>query len=120
MSQFNRFIAIGALNTFIGYGLFILFLREFLLSAALSNFLAYLIVIFSSYFIYGKFVFGNKNTKPLSSLLYLIYFLFALSCNQIVLNIFLRMTVFPAEICQIFGMITYTIIFYYLNKKYVY
>ena len=120
MSQFNRFITIGVLNTFIGYGLFVLFLREFLLSAALSNFLSYSIIIIFSYFIYGKFVFGNKKTKPFSSLLYLISFLFALSCNQIVLNIFLRMTPFPPEICQIFGLITYTIIFYYLNKKYVY
>ena len=120
MNEFNRFLLIGFLNTFLGYSLFLLFLRVLLLSVAISNFLSYFLIIAFSFGIYRKTVFKSAKRGNLTKTLYLLSFFFAFSLNQIVLYLFGIKSNLPPEIYQIFAMATYTLVFFYLNKKFVF
>ena len=110
-----RFVLVGLFNTAFGYVLFIGFLwgvglNEFAASAA-----AYLIAVIVSFFLTSKFVFNhvyefNKFAK------FMICFMFSLGANQFVLLFFSQTGLLRPEIAQIFGMGTYTIMFFALNK----
>ena len=120
MNTLHRFLIIGLLNTFLGYGLFIIFLRVFLFSVAFSNFLSYFLIIIFSFSIYRKTVFRSPKKGNISKLFYLISFLLAFSLNQIVLYLFGVNTTIAPEVYQVFAMVTYTLVFFYLNKRFVF
>ena len=120
MKEFNRFALVGFLNTFVGYCLFYFFLKYFFFSPAISNFLSYILIIIFSFSIYKDSVFINSELHKFSKLFYVLSFSCALTCNQVVLYLFKTHTMFIPEIYQIFGMGTYTVVFYFLNKKFVF
>ncbi len=120
MSEFNRFLLIGFLNTFLGYSLFLLFLRLLQFNVAISNFLSYFLIIAFSFRIYRKTVFNSTKKGSLTKVYYFLSFFFAFTLNQIVLYLFGIKSNLPPEIYQIFAMATYTLVFFYLNKKFVF
>ena len=120
MNKLHRFLVVGFLNTFLGYGLFIIFLRVFLLSAAIANFLSYFLIIILSFSVYRKTVFRSSKKSNTSKPFYLMSFLLAFSLNQTVLYFFSIKTALPPEVYQVFAMTTYTLVFFYLNKKFVF
>jgi len=120
MSEFNRFLLIGFLNTFLGYSLFLLFLRVMLFSVAMSNFLSYFLIISLSFSVYRKTVFKSPEKGNITKALYILSFFFSFSLNQIVLYFFSIKSNLPPEIYQIFAMATYTLVFFCLNKKFVF
>tara|TARA_Y100000746_G_C15442505_1_gene423540 strand:+ start:210 stop:581 length:372 start_codon:yes stop_codon:yes gene_type:complete len=120
MSELNRFLLIGFLNTFLGYGLFLLFLRVALFSVAISNFLSYFLIIAFSFSVYRKTVFRSAKKGNHTRALYMLSFFFSFTLNQIVLYFFSIKSNLPPEIYQMFAMATYTFVFFFLNKHFVF
>lgn len=120
MKEFNRFILVGLLNTFIGYSLFYIFLKLFNFSPAVSNLLSYILIIIFSYRIYKINVFTSSEDNNAVKLLYLFSFSVALSFNQVILYLFDMYTSISPEIYQIYAMVGYTLTFFYLNKRFVF
>ena len=114
-----RYAVIGIFNTIVGYCVFLIFINEFGFSASISNTISYAIGIALAYILNAVFVFkGAKHTSK-SFMKFALSFLGAYSINIIVLKVSMNAFFIRAEISQIFAMASYTVVFYILNKFFV-
>jgi len=118
--QFIKYIISGVANTVVGYGVFLILLKLFHISPEYANASGYAIALVVAFILNKVFVFKqsvyNRSTIPR----FLVAFIIAFFINQLVLMALYRVIGMSAEIAQIFAMISYTIIFYFLNKKFVF
>jgi putative flippase GtrA len=96
--QILKYIVVGVLNTLVGYGL------------ALS--VAFLLN--RTYVFKGDVLISRTIPRFLSA------FAIAFSINQLVLIFFYRYLDFAAEISQVPAMISYSLVFFALNKYFVF
>lgn len=119
MGKFTRFIMVGLTNTISCYFLFIFFTQLLSLNLFAANFLSYLVVIPVSYLLYKIFVFqstqNNNNKKS-----YFLSFVIAYLANYSLIFILSIQVIFSDELIHIIGMICYSLIFYFLNNKFVF
>lgn len=118
--QFIKYLAVGLANTLVGYGVFFLLVRYAGLSPEMANALGYALALFVAFTLNRMFVFKStvQNFKALPR--FVAAFCLSFAINQLVLVFFFRWLHWPAEISQVPAMASYTLIFYYLNKHYVF
>lgn len=120
MTQLIKYALTGVINTLIGYGVFWLLLTKFNIHAEYANAAGYGIALIFAFLLNKVFVF-NKSTFHQGMIpRFIVAFLIAFLINQLVLIVLHRVLGIRAEIAQILAMVTYTVLFYILNKRYVF
>ena len=120
LSEVLKYSVVGIINTLVGYGVFMIALLGLRYSPELANVIGYTIAFSVSFFLYRFFVFTNINISLQMGLRFIIAFFVAFAINFGTLVILVRCCLVLPEIAQIFAMIVYTIIFYVLNKYFVF
>jgi putative flippase GtrA len=112
------FIAIGGFNTICGYLLFVAFLNLLQLSRVMSLFLAYFSFYFVAYYLFSRFVFtgGSRGAllrfAPSQVIVY--------GSNQLLLEVFVRLSHWPEELCQLLLLPAVAVISYMANRLIVF
>jgi putative flippase GtrA len=118
--QLVRFVAVGALNTGVGYSVFLVLALGLGVNPAVSNTISYAIGLTIAYLLYRRFVFGATGSTHANVGRFISCFFFAFGLNQAVLNLLIYFAGWAAPIAQIFAMVTYTVVFFVLNKYVVF
>jgi putative flippase GtrA len=118
-AELLRYALVGVFNTLLGYGIFLLALRYFGLSPAVANAVSYAVALLAAFVLNRLYVFQHAPFSWRSVLRFITAFALAFGINQWVLWALLRWTV-RAEFAQIAAMVTYTLVFYVLNKFFVF
>lgn len=112
------FIAVGGFNTICGYLLFVAFLNLLHLSRFTALFLAYFSFYFVAYYLFSRFVFtgGSRGAllrfAPSQMIVY--------GSNQLLLEVFVRLSHWPEELCQLLLLPVVAIISYTANRLIVF
>ncbi|WP_064565157.1 GtrA family protein [Kosakonia oryzae] len=117
-NTFTRFITSGIINTLVGYFVFFICYKFIELSPAISNAISYAFGLVCSFILSATFVFSKTNQLRKRSIKFIICFFIAFMVNQLVLW-FLSSSI-NIYFSQIFAMASYTIVFYILNKYFVF
>lgn len=118
--QFIKFLSVGVINTVIGYGTFLVFLRFLAIDPEVANAIGYLFALTVAFFLNKNFVFGGGSLSTSTISRFIFSFLISFSINQSVLHFFYHYLQLPPELSQIPAMLTYTIAFFLLNKFFVF
>lgn len=118
--ELTKYIITGIFNTFVGYVAFILFLNVFELTPEFSNVLSYFIALTIAYLLNKYFVFNQAAANVKTIYKFVISFLFAYSVNLAAFSILYRLYGIAPEVAQIVAMVFYTVVFYVLNKQFVF
>ncbi|MNJ12156.1 GtrA-like protein [compost metagenome] len=118
--QIIKYALTGLINTAVGYGVFWILFTYFNFSAEHANAMGYGIALTLAFLLNKLFVF-NKSTFHHGMIpRFVLAFALAFLLNQLVLIILHRTLGIRAEIAQLMAMGTYTVIFYVLNKRFVF
>ncbi|WP_171941108.1 GtrA family protein [Herbaspirillum rubrisubalbicans] len=110
-----RYLVNGGLNTAIGLSLIFFFMHVVRLSPQLSNFLAYAITLFTSFFLHKRFTFKSKGAVHRElGLFFLVYWLSYFG-NLTALSLLLRYHVVPG-IAQIASSAVFVAISFILQR----
>ena len=118
-SQFVRFVAVGCVNTVVGYGVFLLLAVGFGVHPSLSNAIGYAVALAFAYVLYRAVVFDGAGSEPRRGLRFIIGVAIAFALNQLVLLLLIRAAI-RVEIAQILAMTVYALSLYILNKHFVF
>jgi len=118
--QFLKYIVAGVINTGVGYGVFLILHRLFGVSPEGANASGYAIALVVAFLLNKVFVFDKSVIDGGTIPRFIAAFIVAYVVNLLILMIFYRMIGLVAEAAQVFAMISYTVIFYYLNKHFVF
>jgi putative flippase GtrA len=118
--QFIKYLAVGLANTLVGYGVFFSLAHYSAVPPEIANALGYALALIVAFSLNRIFVFKSsiQNSKALPKFIAASSLSFAI--NQLVLVFFLRLLNWPAELSQLPAMASYTLVFYYLNKNFVF
>jgi putative flippase GtrA len=111
-----RYILSGLFNTFVTYAVFVLLL-QISESVLFSLSIAYVCGISISYLLGKSWVWNSYNKGSIYKLLMLQFI--SICINWLILH-FVSLTNFPREIAQIFIFIIQALVFYFLNKNFVF
>jgi putative flippase GtrA len=117
--QFVRFVAVGLVNTLIGYGAFAVLYRGLDVPPLAANAISYAVALSIAYWLYRLFVFAADRHRGGSVVRFAVCFVVAFGLNQAVLYGLLT-TSCPAMLAQVGAMATYTLVFFVLNKTVVF
>ena len=119
-TELIKYLAVGFINTCVGYST-ILTCQIFLnLNPQLSNIIGYLLGIICSFILNKRYVFRSRGDKKISQFSkFLLGFLLAYIINLYTLNVLLEKN-FASPIAQGFAMLSYTITFYIICKLYIF
>ena len=118
--QLIKYLGAGLFNTLVGYGIFFVLVKSANMLPQIANGIGYFIALIISFFLNRLFVFQARDRTPVLIKKFAYAFLVSFFLNQIVLTVSYHLFKFSPEIAQIPAMITYTAIFYALNKYYVF
>jgi len=118
--QFLRYLIVGAVNTFIGYGVFLLLIEYLKLIPELANLIGYFFALTVSYVLNKNYVFSAYVVSSNSKSRFILLFIFSFFLNQCALIFFYRFLGLAADVAQFAAMICYSIVFYILNRKFVF
>lgn len=120
MKQLIRFIAVGVVNTGIGYGIIFGCMYWLGLSPELSNVTGYMIGLVASYLLHRSFTFRSKQRKRTEFFNFVAVFLIAYSANLVMLIVLVRAMQVHAGLSQVISGAIYVTASYLLNKYYVF
>lgn len=120
MTVFFRYLIAGGINTLVGYGVFLFLFWAYAIQPAYANAVGYLVALILAFILNKFFVFKSPKLSLGVVTRFYIAFLCAFLLNQLVLFLLCSVLLLSAEISQIFAMAGYTLLFYYLNKIYVF
>ncbi len=120
MRELVKYVVAGVINTVVGYGVFLIFFQLLKFSPETSNAIGYLVALSVAFLLNHFFVFTASANSARSLKRFILAFSGSFLVNQAVLFVLFRMLSVQAEIAQAFAMITYTLIFYLLNKHFVF
>lgn len=120
MSEIVKYAIAGVVNTIVGYAVFWIALRWMGLDPAVANTIGYTIALLVSFVLNKLYVFSNSRPVAHAAWRFIVAFCIAFSINQLVLFIFLKTLLMSPEIAQIFAMTSYTVVFYFLSKHFVF
>ncbi|MFI3199930.1 MAG: GtrA family protein [Eubacteriales bacterium] len=120
--QFIKFGVVGALNTIISMSIYYLgiYLQIYYL---ISNFLAFIISVFISYLLNGRFVFGNREKEDFWKGLLKVYTSYALTgllLSSILLSVQVEILHISQLIAPVLNLVFTVPINFVLNKYWVY
>lgn len=118
--QALKYIFAGVANTAIGYGVFLLLVSLFDMNPSYANAIGYVIALVAAFVLNKTFVFNRSTTDRSTIPKFIIAFSISFTFNQLILLAGYRWIGLDAKIAQIFAMISYTLVFYILNKKFVF
>ncbi|WP_277588017.1 GtrA family protein [Pseudomonas chlororaphis] len=118
--QLIKYALTGFINTAVGYGVFWVLLTQFNISAEYANAAGYGIALVFAFLLNKVFVFKSSTFHHGMVPRFILAFLAAFLINQIILIVLHRVLDIRAEIAQLLAMGTYTVIFYVLNKQFVF
>jgi putative flippase GtrA len=117
--QAIRYFVIALLNSFIGYGVFLVGCNYFSFSPYLSNILAYIFGIILGLLLNYRYVFFETSLSFDLTIRFLISFIVSFFLNQIVLYAMISFFYVRPNFSQLTAMLSYSVLFYFLNKYYV-
>lgn len=120
MNELIRYGIAGVINTATGYGVFWVLLRQAAFSPELANAVSYAIALGVAFLLNRFFVFSGAKASAGAVLRFIAAFAASFSLNQAVLFVLFRIFSIPAEIAQVFAMIVYTVVFYLMNKHFIF
>lgn len=115
-----KFIFAGVANTAIGYGVFLLLVTLLDMNPSYANAIGYVIALIAAFVLNKTFVFNQSITGRSTIPKFIVAFGIAFGINQLVLISSYRLAGLDPKIAQVFAMISYTVVFYILNKKFVF
>lgn len=115
-----KYLIAGLVNTLVGYGVFLLLLATSSMLPEVANAISYVIALVVAFILNKVFVFKSSVKNAVAIPKFIAAFAISFLVNQLVLILFYRLLNSPAAIAQIPAMVSYTIVFYVLNKHYVY
>jgi len=115
-----KFIFAGVANTAIGYGVFLLLVTLLDINPSYANAIGYIIALIAAFVLNKTFVFNQSITDRSTIPKFIVAFGIAFGINQLVLISSYRLAGLDPKIAQVFAMISYTVVFYILNKKFVF
>lgn len=115
-----KYTLAGIANTVIGYGVFLALVTLFNMIPAYANAIGYGVALIAAFSLNKFFVFNQSTTDHNTIPKFILAFAISFIINQLVLMIVYGWIGVHAEIAQIFAMISYTIVFYLLNKEFVF
>lgn len=115
-----KFIFAGVANTAIGYGVFLLLVTLLDMNPSYANAIGYVIALIAAFILNKTFVFNQSTTDRSTIPKFIVAFGIAFGINQLVLISGYRLAGLDPKIAQVFAMISYTVVFYILNKKFVF
>ena len=115
-----KYLIAGLVNTLVGYGVFLLLLASSSMLPEVANAISYVIALVVAFILNKVFVFKSSVKNAVAIPKFIAAFAISFLVNQLVLILFYRLLNSPAAIAQIPAMVSYTIVFYVLNKHYVY
>lgn len=115
-----KYIFAGVVNTVIGYGVFLALIILFNTNPAYANAIGYGVALIAAFVLNKIFVFNQSTTDRSTIPKFILAFAISFTINQLVLLIVYQGMGAPAEIAQIFAMVSYTVVFYLLNKEFVF
>jgi putative flippase GtrA len=118
--QALKYIFAGVANTAIGYGVFLLLITLFDMNPSYANAIGYVIALIAAFVLNKTFVFNQSTTDRSTIPKFIIAFSISFAINQLVLLAGYRWIGLDVKIAQILAMVSYTIAFYVLNKKFVF
>jgi putative flippase GtrA len=90
-----RYLFLGGLNTVLGLSLIAAFMHLANFSPSLSNFLAYAITLFTSFFSHKRFTFRSKGKLSRELTLFILFYWISYLGNFLALSLLLRWHVVP-------------------------
>jgi len=118
--QFLKYLAVGLLNTLVGYGVFYTLVRFLQVIPEVANAIGYILALAVAFVLNKIYVFRGDVVVSKAIPKFLLAFTLAFAINQFILIFFYRFLDFAAEISQVPAMLTYTLAFYALNKHFVF
>ncbi|WP_202368670.1 GtrA family protein [Pseudomonas sp. MWU318] len=118
--QALKYLFAGVANTAIGYGVFLLLVTLFNMNPSYANAIGYVIALVAAFMLNKTFVFNQSATDRGTIPKFIIAFSVSFAFNQLTLLAGYRWIGLDAKTAQIFAMISYTLVFYILNKKFVF
>ena len=118
--QFIIYLIIGFFNTFFGFSIIFLCMYFFKFPPIISNIFGYSLGIIVSYFLNSKFTFKFKNKTKIVFVKFMIVFLISYLVNFIALIFLIHQLDIHEGLAQVISGIIYIILFYLLNKYYVF
>lgn len=115
-----KFIFAGVVNTAIGYGVFLLLVTLLDMNPSYANAIGYGIALIVAFILNKTFVFNQSTTDRSTIPKFIVAFGIAFGINQLVLISGYRLAGLDPKIAQVFAMVSYTVVFYILNKKFVF
>lgn len=120
MNEFIKFLVAGVLNTLLGYCIFWILWKWAGFSPEGANAIGYITALFLAFILNRFFVFSGSVITATAVARFIASFGIAFASNQGVLFVLFRIFFVTPEIAQLFAMVAYTIIFYLLNKWFVF
>ncbi len=120
LAELLRYGATGVVNTLVGYGVFLAALRLLGLAPEAANALGYAVALALAFTLNRLVVFRGSRASPAAALRFALAFALAFAVNQAVLALLVRLAGVEAEIAQVAAMAAYTVLFYLLNKFFVF
>lgn len=120
LNEISKYAVAGVVNTCVGYAVFWITLHWLGFEPAVANTAGYAIALCVSFLLNKFFVFSGSRSSIHASWRFAIAFCLAFSLNQLVLFMLSSMFSLPAEIAQIFAMVSYTLAFYFMSKYFVF
>lgn len=118
--ELARFVVVGIVNTAFGYAIFWLGLHLMGMSPQMSNTFGYAVSLCFSFVLTRYFVFRAGDAPGgAAAWRFAIAFALAFGLNQAVLWLLLALS-WRAEIAQLGAMVSYTLLFFILNKFFVF
>jgi putative flippase GtrA len=118
--QFLRYLIVGVINTVIGYGVFVSLVEYLNLIPELANLIGYFFALTVAYILNKNYVFSGYVVAPNSKSRFILSFIASFFVNQCALIFLYRYLGISAVVAQIPAMICYTLVFYFLNRKFVF
>lgn len=118
--QLLKYLIVGIVNTLVGYGAFLVFVRALQITPEIANALSYALALTIAFTLNKIYVFERAAVTWRAIAKFIISFLVSFTINQLVFILTYRALGFSAEISQLPAMIAYTLIFYALNKYFVF
>ena len=115
-----RFLVAGAINTGVGYGVFLALTLGVALDPNLANALGYAVALTVAYVIYRDHVFADMSNRPGRISRFVAAFGTAFLLNQAVLWSSIHIGGLVPYLAQVLAMAAYTVIFYTLNRLWVF
>jgi putative flippase GtrA len=120
MKQFFRFLAVGVLNTLLGYCIIFFCMYLAKMSPEVSNVVGYLVGLVTSYILNKKYTFRSKQNRRVEIFRFLAVFVIAYAANFLVLIVLIHKIGVHEGVSQVLAGVIYVAASFIMNKHYVF